>query len=77
MLPSNDLSRSLVPLACKATVVTVVELSQRTWLTGGTEDTAALSWPAGQPPCRRPNDTSYVFSITSICAPSGHSTKQA
>jgi transposase len=35
MRPSNDLSRSLVPFECNATIVAVVELSQKTWLVGG------------------------------------------
>ena len=35
MRPSNDLSRSLVPFDCDATVCAVVELSQKTWLVGG------------------------------------------
>jgi hypothetical protein len=35
MRPSNDLSRSLVPFECDATVVAVVELSQSSWLVGG------------------------------------------
>src|SRR5208283_1149531 len=35
MRPSNDLSRSLVPFDCDATVIAVVELSQKTWLVGG------------------------------------------
>src|SRR5271165_6929348 len=35
MRPSNDLSRSLVPFECNATIVVVVELSQKTWLVGG------------------------------------------
>src|SRR5215471_16672176 len=34
MRPSNDLSRSLLTLACDATVIAVVELSQKTWLIG-------------------------------------------
>jgi transposase len=34
MRPSNDLSRSLITLACDATVIAVVELSQKTWLVG-------------------------------------------
>jgi hypothetical protein len=34
MRPSNDLSRSLLTLACDATVIAVVELSQKTWLVG-------------------------------------------
>ncbi len=35
MRPLNDLSRSLVPFECDATVVAVIELSQKTWLVGG------------------------------------------
>src|SRR5208337_4000303 len=35
MRPSNDLSRSLVPFDCDATVIATVELSQKTWLVGG------------------------------------------
>jgi len=35
MRPSNDLSRSLVPFECNATIAVVVELSQKTWLVGG------------------------------------------
>src|SRR5271165_4387592 len=35
MRPSNDLSRSLAPFDCDATVIAVVELSQKTWLVGG------------------------------------------
>ena len=35
MRPSNDLSRSIVPFECDATVVAVVELGQSSWLVGG------------------------------------------
>jgi transposase len=35
MRPSNDLSRSIVPFECDATVVAVVEPSQSSWLVGG------------------------------------------
>jgi hypothetical protein len=49
MRPSNDLSRSLLTLACDATVIAVVELSQKIGSSALSSRGSSVSATPGQP----------------------------